>query len=325
MEPWDVILSRFAEARILVVGDLILDQYIWGNVSRISPEAPIPVVEVARESMSLGGAANVAHNLRALGARAEVCGMIGTDAYGKVLLDTMGEKGILLHAVVEDPGRPTTRKTRIVAHKQQVVRVDREETQAAAPEILEQMRARILERLPEIDAVILEDYAKGVVQDDLLREIVPAARTAGKIVVVDPKEDIFEGYRGASAIKPNRAEAERAASMKITDSESLREAGERLLERVGCQMALITLGEQGMCLFRKGEALLEIPALAREVFDVSGAGDTVIAVFTTALVSGATPGQAAVMSNVAGSLVVEKLGTATVTRDEIARRLREDH
>jgi len=293
-------------------------------VNRISPEAPIPVVEVTRESYSAGGAANVAHNVRDLGARAEVCGIVGEDGFGRMLLDILSEKRIEVHGVVTDPARPTTLKTRVVAHKQQVVRVDRENTARPDDRLLERMVEKIRERLPHVDAVILEDYGKGVLQDQLLREVVPLAREAGKIVTVDPKKEHYDAYRGVTAITPNRAEADAAGGVRITDTPSLHEAGRRLLDRLACEAVLITMGERGMCLIQRGEAPLEIPARAREVYDVSGAGDTVIAVLTTALVAGATMRQAATLSNVAGGLVVEKLGTATVSREELLRRLREE-
>ncbi len=324
MESWEPLLDGFQRARILIVGDLILDQYIWGEVNRISPEAPIPIVEVIRESFTLGGAANVAHNVRALGAEAEVCGIVGEDGYGRMVLDILEEKGIRIHGVVRDPARPTTLKTRIVAHTQQVVRVDREDTTEPDASLLEQIRSRIQERLPHVDAVILEDYGKGVLQEDLLRKVVPMVLEAGKIVTVDPKNEHLDAYRGVTAITPNRPEAERVAGIRISDTRSLHEAGRRLLDRLGCESVLITLGDRGMCLFQQGEDPLEVPALARDVFDVSGAGDTVIAVLTTALVAGASPRQAAMLSNVAGGLVVEKLGTATVNREELKKRLRED-
>jgi len=324
MESWETLLGRFSQVRVLVVGDLILDQYIWGEVNRISPEAPIPIVEVIRENFTLGGAANVAHNVCALGAQAEVCGIVGEDGYGRQLLDTLQEKRIQVHGVVPDPQRTTTLKTRIVAHKQQVVRVDREDARAADAALLDRIERRVRERLPHVDAVILEDYGKGVIQDDLLEKIVPLARASGRIVTVDPKKDHFDFYRGVSIITPNLLEAETATGIRISDARSLHQAGERLLGLLECEAVLITMGDRGMCLFQRGEDPLEIPALAREVYDVSGAGDTVIAVLTTALVAGATMRQAATLSNVAGGLVVEKLGTATVSRDELKRRLREE-
>jgi rfaE bifunctional protein kinase chain/domain len=323
MEGMGVILGRLARARVVILGDLIIDQYIWGNVSRISPEAPIPVVEVIRESFSLGGAANVANNLRALGASVDICGVVGDDSHGEMLSGMLREKGISTRFLVRDPGRTTILKTRIIAHKQQVVRVDREDTRFIGGDLLGEIKGFMQEAIPRVDAVILEDYGKGVIQEALLADIVPMARGLGKIVTVDPKKDHFDFYRGVTAITPNRLEAEEATGVRISDEQGLHDAGARLMERLRCEAVLITLGDQGMCLFEGKEPPLKIPARAREVFDVSGAGDTVIAVFTSALVAGATFRQAAVLSNVAGSLVVEKLGTAVVTREEMRARLEE--
>ena len=323
MEGLDVILDRFDRARVVVLGDLIVDQYIWGKVSRISPEAPIPVVEVVRESFSPGGAANVASNLHALGASVEICGVVGGDPHGKMLLGMLEEKGIDTRLVLRDPGRQTILKTRIVAHKQQVVRVDREDTASLEGALLEEMTGRLKETIPGVDALILEDYGKGVIRQGLLAEMVPMARELGKIVTVDPKRDHFDFYRGVTAITPNRQEAEEASGIRISDKKGLHEAGDRLLERLRCEAVLITMGDEGMCLFQEGEPPLQIPARAREVYDVSGAGDTVISVFTAALVAGATFRQAAMLSNVAGGLVVEKLGTAVVTREEIRARMKQ--
>jgi len=321
MEGFGLILDKFDQARVIILGDLIIDQYIWGKVSRISPEAPIPVVEVVRENFSLGGAANVANNLNALGASVEICGVVGDDTYGGMLLGMLKEKGIDTRLVVKDPARPTILKTRIIAHKQQVVRVDREDTRSLEGEGLARMKEHLQEAIPNVDAMILEDYGKGVIQEGLLSEIIPMARGLGKIVTVDPKRDHFPFYKGVTAITPNRLEAEEATGVHICDEKGLHEAGARLMERLQCDAVLITMGDEGMCLFKDGEPPLKIPARAREVYDVSGAGDTVIAVFTSALVGGATFRQAAMLSNVAGGLVVEKLGTAVVTREEIRLRM----
>lgn len=321
MEGFGLILDKVDRCRIVVLGDLIIDQYIWGKVNRISPEAPIPVVEVVRENFSLGGAANVASNLNALGASVEICGVVGDDSYGGMLLGMLKEKGIDTRLVVKDPDRPTILKTRIIAHKQQVVRVDREDTRSLEGEGLARMKEHMQETIPNVDAVILEDYGKGVIQEGLLREIIPMARGLGKIVTVDPKRDHFSFYKGVTAITPNRLEAEEATGVHISDEKGLHEAGARLMEKLQCEAVLITMGDEGMCLFKEGEPPLRIPARAREVYDVSGAGDTVIAVFTSALVAGATFRQAAMLSNVAGGLVVEKLGTAVVTREEIRARM----
>jgi len=323
-EGLGAILDRLDRARVVILGDLIIDQYIWGKVKRISPEAPIPVVEVVRESFSPGGAANVASNLRALGASVEICGIVGDDPYGRMLLSMLIEKGIDTRFVVTDAGRPTILKTRIIAHRQQVVRVDREDTRLIEGKGLQEMKEHLQAAIPSADAVILEDYGKGVIQEGLLREIIPMARGLGKIVTVDPKRNHFDFYQDVTAITPNRQEAEEATGMQISDGKGLREVGIRLMESLRCEAVLITMGDQGMCLFEAGEPPLEIPARAREVYDVSGAGDTVIAVFTAALVVGATFREAAVLSNLAGGLVVEKLGTAVVTSEEIRARLELD-
>lgn len=323
MGELESILDRFDRARILIVGDLILDQYIWGKVNRISPEAPIPVVEVTGESYSPGGASNVAANIHTLGARVEVCGVIGDDGYGRTLLEVLKEKSIGVEGVVTDPKRPTTMKTRVVAHKQQVVRVDRESTTAISGSVSNEMKRRIMGLLPLVNAVILEDYGKGVIHAALSKALVSKATEEGKFVTVDPKKEHFPSYCGVTAITPNRLEAEWATGVRITDTQSLRKAGSSLLKMLKCDAVLITLGKEGMCLFEKGKSPLTIPSHAREVYDVSGAGDTVIAVFTTALVAGAKPEQAARLSNIAGGLVVEKLGTATVSLEEMRKRLRE--
>ncbi len=323
MEKIEAVLDRLEKTKILVLGDLILDQYIWGEVNRISPEAPIPVVEVVEESFSLGGAANVANNLRALGASVEICGVVGDDPHGRRLLEMLDRQGIDGGSVVRDEARPTILKTRIIAHKQQVVRVDREDARPVEGPLLGAIKTRLAAVLPEVDAVIVEDYGKGVIHGELLRDLVPRAREAGKIVTVDPKTEHFESYRGVTALTPNRQEAQEAVGVRITDQRSLFEAGRLLLERLACRAVLITLGERGMCLFEQDGAPFEIPARAHEVYDVSGAGDTVIAVFTAALVAGAPFREAALLSNLAGSLVVEKIGTAVVTREEIQDRIRD--
>ena len=323
MEKLAGIIKQFEKARILVVGDIILDQYIWGNVERISPEAPIPVVDVVRESVALGGAANVANNIAAVGAKADICGLIGDDFNGRQLLEMLKAKNIGADAVLSVADRMTTLKSRVVAHKQQIVRVDRENKTAVTGPLYEKMIARIEAALPEVDALILEDYGKGIIHEALLKTIVPMAREAGKIITVDPKKDHFDLYQGVTAITPNQVEAEGAAGVTISSPDSLDKIKTGLLDRLQCQALLITLGEKGMCLLEQGRPPLQIPARAREVYDVSGAGDTVIAVFTTALVAGATLREAAMLSNLAGGMVVEKLGTATITREELITRLPE--
>jgi D-beta-D-heptose 7-phosphate kinase/D-beta-D-heptose 1-phosphate adenosyltransferase len=321
MSVWEDILDRLEQVRITIIGDIVLDHYIWGEVDRISPEAPIPVVQVIRETYTLGGAANVANNIRSLGGDVDLCGVIGEDSNGGILLDLLKKAGIRTRAVVSLPGRATTIKSRVIAHRQQVVRVDREISDLIPGPIISGMKTQIGEILHQADAIILEDYGKGVINPILLEDVIQWARQAGKITTVDPKTDHFDYYRGVTAITPNRQEAEEAAFIKIRDEASLHQAGQKLLQSLKCKGVLITLGEQGMCLFEEAKPPLKIPTHAREVFDVSGAGDTVIAAFTAALVAGANMQEAAILSNLAGGIVVEKLGTATVTREEIRSRL----
>ncbi len=317
------ILDRFSSVRILVVGDIVLDHYIWGEVHRISPEAPIPVVHVVRESFTLGGAANVAHNLRTLGAEVIVCGVLGDDGYGRMLADLLEEAGIVNRTSLAEPGRPTTLKSRVIAQRQQVVRVDREMVDPLSPDITATLVRQISQILPDVDAVIVEDYGKGVINPELLADVLAKARETHKIITVDPKMDHLDYYKGITAITPNRQEAEYVLHTRIRDQDSLYKAGGQLLDLLECRAVLITLGEQGMCLFESGCPPLDIPTHAREVYDVSGAGDTVIAVFTAALASRASMSDAARLSNLAAGIVVEKLGTATVSLQEIRIRLNE--
>lgn len=311
------ILGRFGGVRLVVVGDLMLDRFIWGSVTRISPEAPVPVVEVTSESDVPGGSANVVTNACALGARTHVCGIVGADPIGGTLREKLSNPRIDLGGIVTDPRRTTTLKTRIVAHSQQVVRVDRE----SGAEIGGREIARIISYLrsiaPRVDAVIIEDYGKGLVTQGIVDELVRLARRHDFILTVDPKIGRRIDYRGVSAITPNRAEALWLAGAAPGDRMALDEAGRRILENLACRAVLITLGEQGMCLFRGGSPPEMIPTAARAVYDVSGAGDTVIAAFTLALCSGASMDEAAIIANSAAGVVVGKVGTASASRGEI--------
>ena len=313
-----------AGKRILVAGELILDEFIWGKVSRISPEAPVPVVEVVRESCNAGGAANVARNLREFARDVYMLGLAGTDAAAGRLRGLLEAAGIHLDCVQVDPVYPTISKTRIVGGHQQVVRVDRERRVAFTEAQKERALAQYTALLPSLDAVIMEDYAKGLLDQSLADEMVQRARAAGKIVTVDPNPTNRIIWRGVTSITPNRAEAFAAAGLPLSDpaenpmeDKALLETGARLLERWECEHLLITLSEHGMILFDPGQPPIHFPTRAQEVFDVSGAGDTAIALYTHALAGGATPAQAAVISNHASGIVVGKLGTATVTREEL--------
>ena len=316
------LFPRFSKARVLVVGDLILDEFIWGDVSRISPEAPVPVVWVQRESFMPGGASNVASNVRSLGGKVSLIGIVGDDANGRRLVGELSRKGIDVSGVVTDRRRPTTLKTRVIAHHQQVVRTDREDPSAVGGAVLKKIVEAVRERIDETDALIIEDYGKGVITAGLLSDIMGLARRRKTIVTVDPKEEHFTYYRGVTAITPNHHEASRAVGFAIEDGAALGRAGRALLKRLKCESVLITRGEQGMSLFERSGRVTHIPTVAQEVFDVSGAGDTVISAFTLALAAGAGKVDAAVLSNVAAGIVVGKVGIAVVTPDELAAGLK---
>lgn len=317
-------ISNFGKARVLVVGDLMLDEFVWGEVSRISPEAPVPVVWVKKESFMPGGASNVANNLRSLGADVHLVGIVGEDENGAILKGELEQKGIRTAGVISDESRPTILKTRVVAHHQQVVRIDKEKKEKLSDAIIDKMAAYIESVIKDIDAVIIEDYAKGVITPSLLKRIVPLARRHNKIISVDPKEEHFNYYKGISVITPNNHEASRAVGFEINDDESLNKAGKRLIEKIGCKIGLITLGENGMAVFQKDKPMKHIPTVAQEVFDVSGAGDTVIASYTLSLASGADPITAAHISNCAAGIVVGKVGIAVVTPDELLARINKE-
>lgn len=316
------IISNFKNAKVLVIGDLILDEFIWGDVSRISPEAPVPVVWVKKESFMPGGASNVANNLRSLGADVYLAGVVGNDKYGAILKDGLDEKGVDTKGIFIDETRPTTLKTRVVAHHQQVVRIDKEKIDDLDNDAISNIIRYAEDSIKEMDAVIIEDYGKGVITPRLLSRIVPLAKSAGCVISVDPKEEHFRSYKGISVITPNNNEASKAAGFEIKDNSTLEKAGEKLLNKLKCRIVLITLGENGMALFQKGKPMKHIPTVAQEVFDVSGAGDTVIASFTLSLASGADAIQAAHISNYAAGIVVGKVGIAVVSPEELLNRVR---
>jgi D-glycero-beta-D-manno-heptose-7-phosphate kinase len=318
------ILGAAPAKRFLVIGDLMLDEFIWGKVGRISPEAPVPVVQVTRESFAPGGAANVARNLREFTKHISVAGMIGADHSGDVLRSLLeGQKIALVNSTLDKNFR-TIVKTRIIALHQQVVRVDREQIASPSARQLRQIVGAIEKQLPKIDAVIFEDYGKGLLNDEIVAQVTRAAQSKAKIVTADPNATHFLNWRGLTAVKPNRSEAFLSAGIPYRESDRLPEqdvdlarVGNTLLKKWATQNVLITLGEHGMMLFRKRARPHHIPTKARDVFDVSGAGDTAIALFTLGLACRATPLEAAEIANHASAVVVRKLGTATVTRDEL--------
>jgi len=314
------LLARMAGRRVVVIGDAMIDEWIWGDVSRISPEAPVPVVAVREHTFTLGGAGNVANNLRALGARVAFVGGVGDDAEGARLRAMFDDLGVDARGLVTLTDRPTTRKTRVVAHSQQVVRADWESTAA----LRDEDRARVVEHVKsavrDADAVVLSDYAKGF----LHREIVEAA-LAAPVTVADPKPANVSLFAGVTCIAPNVAEAARAGGIAITDDGSLERAGRALLRLLDCRYVLITRGEHGMSLFGADGERFDVPAVARTVYDVSGAGDTVVAVLTLALGANIPAETATQLANFAAGAVVEKLGTATASPREIVELMEHEH
>jgi D-beta-D-heptose 7-phosphate kinase/D-beta-D-heptose 1-phosphate adenosyltransferase len=314
------IIDRLPRRRLAVIGDSMLDRFLWGRVDRISPEAPVPVVRLESETTKLGGAANVAANIGALGAQAVLFGLCGRDEAADQLKNLLGERGIDPAGLIETDARPTTIKTRILAHNQQVVRTDREDDRPVDMEIIEMLVSR-LAGLGPFDAFIISDYGKGLLTDEALAAFIAAGRTMSVPVVIDPKKGDFSQYRGATSLTPNQKEAEQACAMNITDESSLRAAGEKLLGRTQAEAVLITRGEHGMALFENKGAEHHLPTEATTVYDVTGAGDTVIAVYTAALSAGAAFAEAADLANHAAGLAVRELGTATVTALELTAAL----
>ncbi len=314
------ILNQFKNKKILVIGDLILDRYIWGRVNRISPEAPVPVVEVTDEDFLLGGASNAANNIIALGGYATIVGMAGKDRAGEIMRKMMEERGIQCGGVFWC-SRPTTVKTRIIAHNQQVVRFDKEDKGKVDGKVFRGLLEYIRSALQNHDAIIISDYKKGVVSSKLVKEILKYSMPENIFISVDPKVGHFQYYKNVSLITPNVMEASIASGIEIRDDKSLINAGRSLLRKILCDAVLITRGEYGMSLF-KGDKVVHIPTVARNVYDVTGAGDTVIAAFTLAYAAGATMEEAAVIANHAAGIVVGEIGTAVVTQEQLRKSLR---
>ena len=321
--PFARIISSFKDKKILIIGDVILDRYIFGKVSRISPEAPVPVVDVVRETFLLGGAANVANNIIALGGKVTVAGVIGKDRAGDVVRELMTDCNISTDGIIED-SRPTTVKSRVIAHNQQVVRFDREDRRKLEGKGLFYFLEYIKKALPHFDAVIISDYMKGVVSASLVKSVVKYAKQKKTFVAVDPKVGHFHLYKNVSLITPNLSEASQGSGIEIKDEKSLLKAGKTLLSRLSCTSVLITRGEEGMSLFERDAKTVKvthIPTVAKKVFDVTGAGDTVIAAFTIAHAAGASLQDAAVISNHAAGIVVGEIGTAVATPEAILQSL----
>ncbi len=325
------LLQTAASRQILVIGDVMLDEFVWGRVSRISPEAPVPVVEVQDESSYPGGAANVARNLRPFCSGVLLCGSVGEDSYAGKLKDLLATEKIETKALVASPDAPTIVKTRIVARQQQVVRVDREKNRGTIAGVTERALELISELMPTVDGVILEDYGKGFLCQNLKDRVCTLAREHGKFLTADPNPGNPLDWTGVDLLKPNRSEAfamvgrkdPGAADDPLQDA-ALLEVGTHLLRKWDLNGLLVTLGEHGMILFEKDQPPYHTPTRAREVFDVSGAGDTAIALYTLAVCAGATAREAAEISNHASGVVVAKLGTATLESNELVESFLQD-
>jgi len=318
------IFSQLGGHKILILGDVMLDEYIWGSVSRISPEAPVPVVEVMDESVKLGGAANVALNVKTLGDIPLLVSIVGKDKNGEKLKELLADAQILSQGVFVDENRRTTAKTRIIAHSQQVVRADRENTEELSLDMTLGLVDFIKKKIKEerISAILISDYGKGMISLKLLNEVIGLAKENNIFISVDPKETHFMNYKGVSIITPNHSEAGFAYGKRIKDEKSLEEVGWGLLEKLEAEALLITRGEKGMSLFEKNKTLTNFPTVAKEVYDVTGAGDTVISALTSAYSAGADLKEAALISNHAAGIVVGEIGTAQVSKEQLYQDLK---
>lgn len=309
------LLEKFSKVKVLVIGDVMLDRYWWGSVGRISPEAPVPVVSLNRTTLVAGGAANVAVNVAGLGAIPYLVGIVGDDTEAEMLSTVLANKNISADYLIPIKNRQTTVKTRIIAHQQQVVRLDRENTKALTSENTEIVLKKIAKLWNKIDIVIISDYAKGFLTEEMVLRLIIVAREHQKLILVDPKGNNYSKYTGATLLTPNQTEATKACNLDENEPDLIETAGNKLLEEVNVEAVLITQGEYGMTLFQKEEKPSKIKASARKVFDVTGAGDTVIACLAVGLAAGADFIQAAQIANVAAGVVVEHIGTTAITRE----------
>jgi len=316
------VIDDFSTVRLLVIGDLVLDEYVWGDVERVSPEAPVPVVHVRDETVMLGGAANAARNVVALGGSVDCCSVIGDDEAGETIKELLKDLGVDPAGLVSAPGRPTTRKTRIIAQSQQVVRFDRETFDPPPRSTSQELLRAIESLLPRAHGAIIEDYGKGVLERRIARAVMRLCGEAGVPVSVDPKATLSD-YRGASLLKPNLREAEALAGVTVQTTDDLRRVASRLQAKIGGGDVVVTRGPDGMSAFEGDGPELHVHTVAREVFDVQGAGDTAIAALTLSLRAGASLHEAAVIANAASGVVVGKVGTATASADEVKALLPE--
>jgi len=316
-------LQRFSRGRILVIGDLIVDHYIWGKVHRVSPEAPVPVVHVQSESFRLGGAANVFHNILTLGGQAELCGVVGVDADGKQLLRQLKNTQSSTTGVIIDPNRPTVKKSRVVAHNQQIVRYDVEQSHAISVGVERKILKYITRQISKLSGIVISDYAKGLITANLVDHIRSCASRHHVPIIVDPKVEHMSYYSGVTVVTPNHWEARQAVGLLPTQEASIEQIGFSLREQLQCHTVLITRGEEGMSLFQNNGRNWTIPAVAKQVYDVTGAGDTVVGTLALAISAGADLPEAALLANQAAGIVVGMLGTATVSRRQLQDSLRD--
>jgi len=315
------IFRNLNDMPIAVVGDVMLDRYLWGNVERISPEAPVPVVYVERETARLGGAANVAWNIAAIGAEPLLFGIIGNDMFARILQKLLDEYKIATDYLVTDDKRPTTAKTRIIARGQQMLRIDRENIIAINRKVEDRIIGGIIDSLDKVSALVISDYGKGTISRRVLKKIIPIAREKKVFIAIDPKENHFGLYKGATVVTPNIKEAEDAVSIKIKDKAALLRAGQKLKKLTGAENILITRGSDGMSLFYTDNGVENFPTMARQVYDVTGAGDTVVGICAVIAAGGGTLREAAIISSHAAGVVVRKVGTAVANSSEIAKSI----
>ncbi len=324
----EALSNSFSHARIAVVGDLMLDRYTFGSVSRISPEAPVPVLEIEDEQARLGGAANVGHNILGLGATPLMLGVVGDDTSGLILKGIFTDLGFPLDGLITDRTRPTTVKTRVIAGSQQMLRMDHEVKHEISPETEDRLIEVLTEHIGDLDGIILEDYNKGVITRGVIHRTIELGKQHNKPVFVDPKAQNFFEYRGCTVFKPNRKEVEDALGIRLQDDEQTIAAGLRLLDKLNAENILLTLGEKGMMLFERipqdGGEPFAIPTRAREVADVSGAGDTVIATLAVAMACGMDIREAAELANRAAGLVIEEVGIVPIYREQLVQAVMED-
>jgi rfaE bifunctional protein kinase chain/domain len=319
------LLGAMKGKKIAVIGDLMLDRYIWGRVSRISPEAPVPIVDMESEQVRLGGAANVAQNIKSLGGHPHLLGVVGEDNSGKALIDMLGEQSFPIDGILTDPSRPTTVKTRVIAHDQHVVRIDREDKNDISSPIQKRLLEILRRIIADVDGIVIEDYNKGVLSKHVIKETIALGTTHKKVITVDPKFNNFFEYKDVTVMKPNRKEIEEVLGVRLRSRDEINATGKMLLQKLNAENVLLTLGEQGMSLFESNGDISHISTKALNVADVSGAGDTVIATLSMSLAAGASMKEAVSVANFAGGIVCGYVGIIPIDPHELKRTILNDN